>query len=256
MKALVAVKRVVDYAVKVRVNSAKSGVELNNVKMAMNPFCEIAVEQGVQMKEAGHISELIAVSCGPEKAQDTLRTALAMGADRAILLQTPLRPDQELQPLAVAKLLKWAVEKESPTMVLVGKQAIDDDCNQTGQMLAGLLGWPQGTFASGVEVSGDKTVLTVTREVDEGLQTVKMPLPAVVTCDLRLNVPRYATLPNLMKAKKKPLEVVDASSLGIDLAGRLKVLEVSEPPKREGGRKVESVEELIEKLRFEAKVLA
>jgi len=254
MRAIVAVKRVVDYAVKVRVKSDKSGVDLTNVKMSMNPFCEIAVEEGLRLKEKGHIKELIVVSCGPDKAAETLRQALAMGADRAVHLKTAMRTDQELQPLAVAKLLQKVVEKESPDMVLVGKQAIDDDSNQTGGILAGLLKWPQASCASEVHVQDDKT-LRVAKEVDSGIQEVKLPLPAVVTADLRLNEPRYATLPNLMKAKKKPMEVIDASSLGIDIAPRLQMLKVEDPPVRASGVKVESVDQLIDKLKNEAKVL-
>jgi len=255
MRALVAVKRVVDYAVKVRVRADKTAVELENVKMSMNPFCEIAVEEGLRLKEKGHISELIAVSAGPDKAAETLRQALAMGADRAIHLKTQMRTDQELQPLAVAKLLRQVVEKEQPSVVLVGKQAIDDDSNQTGAMLAGMLGWPQAGSASKVEVSEGKTHLEVDKEVDSGIQQVKIPLPAVVTADLRLNEPRYATLPNLMKAKKKPMETIDAASSGIDLAPRLQILKVEEPPVRAGGKKVESVDDLLDKLKTEAKVL-
>lgn len=223
--------------------------------MSMNPFCEIAVEEGLRLKEKGHISELIAVSCGPDKASETLRQALAMGADRAVHLKTDMRTDQELQPLAVAKLLAKVVEKETPSVVLLGKQAIDDDSNQTGALLAGLLKWPQAGCASQVEVDDGKTALTVAREVDSGIQEVKVPLPAVVTADLRLNEPRYATLPNLMKAKKKPMEVLDAASMGVDMAPRLKVVKVEEPPARAGGVKVSSVEELIDKLKNEAKVL-
>mmetsp|Transcript_89947 Transcript_89947/g.268350 ORF Transcript_89947/g.268350 Transcript_89947/m.268350 type:complete len:256 (-) Transcript_89947:114-881(-) len=255
MRGLVAVKRVVDYAVKVRVKKDLSAVELDNVKMSMNPFCEIAVEEGLRLKERGHLSELVAVSCGPDKCAETLRQALAMGADRAIHLKTPMRTDQELQPLAVAKLLAKVVEKESPSMVLLGKQAIDDDSNQTGSLLAGLMGWPQAGSASKVEVDDGKTLIKVAREVDSGIQEVQMPLPAIVTADLRLNEPRYATLPNLMKAKKKPMEVIDASSLGVDMAPRLQVLKVEEPPARAGGKKVESVDELVDKLKTEAKVL-
>merc|ERR1712048_896852 len=251
----VAVKRVVDYAVKVRVKSDKTGVDINNVKMSMNPFCEIAVEEGIRLKEKGHVSELIAVSAGPDKAAETLRQALAMGADRAIHLKTKMRTDQELQPLAVAKLLQKIVEKEEPSIVLLGKQAIDDDSNQTGQLLAGLMGWPQASSASGVQVSEDKASVSVAKEVDSGIQDITMPLPAVITADLRLNEPRYATLPNLMKAKKKKLEVIDVSSLGVDTSPRLEVLNVEEPPARAGGKKVESVEELLDKLRNEAKVL-
>jgi len=255
MRGLVAVKRVVDYAVKVRVKPDKTAVDINSVKMSMNPFCEIAVEEGLRLKEKGHISELVAVSCGPDKASETLRQALAMGADRAIHIKTKLRTDQELQPLAVAKLLAKIVEKESPNMVLVGKQAIDDDSNQTGSMLAGMLGWPQAGSASKVEVDAGKTSIEVEREVDTGIQKVKMSLPAVVTADLRLNEPRYATLPNLMKAKKKPMEVMDAESLGVDLQPRMQVIQVEEPPARAGGKKVESVDDLLSKLKGEAKVL-
>lgn len=253
MRAVVAVKRVVDYAVKVRVSADKSGVELASVKMSMNPFCEIAVEEGLRMKEKGHIKELIAVSCGPDKASETLRQALAMGADRAIHLKTSMRTDQELQPLAVAKLLQKIIEKEQPSIVLMGKQAIDDDSNQTGSMLAGMLDWPQAGSASSVEVDGES--LKVAREVDAGIQEVKIPLPAVVTADLRLNEPRYATLPNLMKAKKKPMEVIEAESLGVDMKPRLTVIQVVEPPVRAGGKKVDSVDDLINKLKTEAKAL-
>jgi electron transfer flavoprotein beta subunit len=249
MKILVPVKRVVDYNVKIRAKADGSGVETVNVKMSMNPFDEIAVEEAVRLKEAGTASEIIAVSLGVQACQETLRTALAMGADRAILVQT----DAELQPLAVAKALKAVVEREQPRLVIMGKQAIDDDCNQTGQMLAALLGWPQGTFASKV-VPGDGTV-TVTREVDGGLETVELTLPAVVTTDLRLNEPRYASLPNIMKAKKKPLETLSPTDLGVDPAPRLKTLKVAEPPKRSAGIKVGSVAELIDKLKNEAKVI-
>eukprot|EP00929_Paragymnodinium_shiwhaense_P110189 TRINITY_DN76983_c0_g1_i1.p1 TRINITY_DN76983_c0_g1~~TRINITY_DN76983_c0_g1_i1.p1 ORF type:complete len:256 (+),score=82.82 TRINITY_DN76983_c0_g1_i1:89-856(+) len=255
MRAVVAVKRVVDYAVKVRVAADKSGVALDNVKMSMNPFCEIAVEEGIRLKEKGHIKELIAVSAGGDKAAETLRQALAMGADRAIHLKTTMRTDQELQPLAVAKLLQKVVAKEEPQIVLLGKQAIDGDSNQVGQMLAGLQGWPQAGCASKVEVSDDKSSVTVSREVDSGIQDVKMPLPAVITADLRLNEPRYATLPNLMKAKKKPMEVIDAASMEVDLAPRLQVIEVNEPPARKGGVMVESIDELVEKLKSEKKCL-
>jgi electron transfer flavoprotein beta subunit len=255
MRALVAVKRVVDYAVKVRVRADQTAVEINNIKMSMNPFCEIAVEEGLRMKAAGHIKEVVAVSAGPDKAQETLRQALAMGADRAIHLKTDMRGDQELQPLAVAKLLKSIIEEEKPDVVLLGKQAIDDDSNQTGQMLAGMLSWPQACFASKVSFSDDKKTLQVEREVDAGVQEVSLPLPAVVTADLRLNEPRYATLPNLMKAKKKPMKTIDAASLGIDLAPRMEVLKVREPPVRQGGAKVESIDELVDKLKNESKVL-
>merc|ERR1712187_303605 len=233
----------------------RSAGELDNVKMSMNPFCEIAVEEGLRMKEKGHLKELVAVSAGGDKAAETLRQALAMGADRAIHLKTKMRTDQELQPLAVAKLLQKVIEKENPSLVLLGKQAIDDDSNQTGQLLAGMMEWPQASSASNVEVSEDKTPVSVAKEVDAGIQDVTMPLPAIITADLRLNEPRYATLPNLMKAKKKPLEVIDASSLDVDTTPRLQVLKVEEPPPRAGGKKVESVDDLLDKLRNEAKVL-
>ena len=249
MKILVPVKRVVDYNVKVRVKSDNTGVDIANVKMSMNPFDEIAVEEAVRLKEKGIATEVVAVSCGPAAAQETLRTALALGADRAILVETT----EELQPLAVAKLLRAVVEKEQPRVVILGKQAIDDDSNQTGQMLAALLDWPQATFASKLEISGDAA--TVKREVDGGLETVQMPLPVVVTTDLRLNEPRYATLPNIMKAKKKPLETLTPAALGVDVAPRLKTLKVVEPPKRKGGGRVADVKELVSKLRNEAKVL-
>jgi electron transfer flavoprotein beta subunit len=249
MKILVPVKRVVDYNVKIRAKADGSGVETANVKMSMNPFDEIAVEEAVRLKEAGTASEIIAVSLGAQACQETLRTALAMGADRAILVQT----DAELQPLAVAKALKAVVEREQPRLVIMGKQAIDDDCNQTGQMLAALLGWPQGTFASRV-VPGDGTV-HVTREIDGGLETVELTLPAVVTTDLRLNEPRYASLPNIMKAKKKPLETLAPADLGVEVTPRLKTLKVAEPPRRQAGIKVSSVAELVDKLRNEARVI-
>ncbi|MDZ3838481.1 MAG: electron transfer flavoprotein subunit beta/FixA family protein [Rhodospirillales bacterium] len=249
MKVLIAVKRVVDYNVKIRVKSDQSGVETANVKMSMNPFDEIAVEEAVRLKEAGVASELVAVSMGVQQAQETIRTALAMGADRGILVLA----DEELQPLAVAKLLKALVEKEQPQLVILGKQAIDDDSNQVGQMLAGLLGWSQGTFASKVAMADGKA--EVTREVDGGLETVALKLPAVVTTDLRLNTPRYASLPNIMKAKKKPIETLKAADLGVDIAPRLKVLKVEEPAKRSAGVKVGSVAELVDKLRNEAKVI-
>ena len=249
MKVLVPVKRVVDYNVKVRVKSDGSGVDTANVKMSMNPFDEIAVEEAVRLKEKGIASEVIAVSCGDAKCQETLRTAMAIGADRAILVQT----DAELQPLAVAKLLKALVDKEQPGLIILGKQAIDDDANQTGQMLAALADLPQGTFANKVEVAGDK--VQVTREIDGGLQTVELSLPAVITTDLRLNEPRYVTLPNIMKAKKKPLETVTPEQLGVDVAPRLKTLKVMEPAKRGAGIKVPDVATLVEKLKNEAKVL-
>jgi electron transfer flavoprotein beta subunit len=249
MRTLVAIKRVIDFNVKVRVKPDGSGVETANVKMSMNPFDEIAVEEAVRLEEKGVASEIVAVSCGPAAAQETLRTALALGADRAILVET----GEELQPLAVAKLLRAVIEKEQPKLVILGKQAIDDDSNQTGQMLAALLDWPQATFASKLEIAGDRA--TVKREIDGGLETVEMPLPAVVTTDLRLNEPRYATLPNIMKAKKKPLETLTPSALGVDVAPRLKTLKVVEPPKRKGGGRVADVKELVNKLRNEAKVL-
>src|SRR3954466_2544986 len=249
MKVLVAVKRVVDFNVKVRVKSDQSGVELANVKMSMNPFDEIAVEEALKLKEAGKATEVIVVSAGAQACQETLRTALALGADRAILVQT----DAELQPLAVAKLLKALADKEKPNLVILGKQAIDDDANQTGQMLAALLDWPQATFASKVEL-GDGSA-RVTREIDGGLETIDVKMPAVITTDLRLNTPRYATLPNIMKAKKKPLEVVKPDALGVDVAPRLKTLKVSEPGKRKAGVMVKDVSDLVDKLRNEAKVL-
>ena len=249
MKALVSVKRVIDYNVKVRVKPDGSGVETANVKMSMNPFDEIAVEEAVRLKEAGVVTEIIAVSCGPQACQETLRTALALGADRAILVES----DAELQPLAVAKLLKAVAGREKPDLVILGKQAIDDDSNQTGQMLAALLGWPQATFASKVKIDGGKA--QVTREVDGGLDTISVKLPAVVTTDLRLNEPRYVTLPNIMKAKKKPLENLKPDALGVDVAPRLKTLKVTEPPKRKGGVKVADAKALVEKLRNEAKVI-
>jgi electron transfer flavoprotein beta subunit len=249
MKVLVAVKRVIDYNVKIRVKSDNTGVELANVKMSMNPFDEIAVEEGVRLKEAGTATELVAVSMGVTQSQETIRTALAMGADRGILVET----DQELQPLAVAKLLKALVEREQPGLVILGKQAIDDDSNQVGQMLAALLGWAQGTFASKLTLADGKA--EVVREVDGGLETVSLVTPAVITADLRLNTPRYASLPNIMKAKKKPIETLKVDDLGVDVAPRLKTLKVVEPPKRQAGVKVESVAELVDKLRNEAKVI-
>ena len=249
MKILVAVKRVVDYNVKVRAKADGTGVETANVKMSMNPFDEIAVEEAVRLQEAGKAKEIVAVSLGVAACQDTIRTALAMGADRGVLVET----DAELQPLAVAKLLKAVVEKEKPDLVILGKQAIDDDFNQTGQMLAALLGWPQGTFASKVEV-GAGTV-NVTREIDGGLETVALKLPALVTTDLRLNEPRFVKLPNIMKAKKKPLDVLKPADLGVDIAPRLVTLSVQEPPKRQAGIKVDSVATLVDKLHKEAHVL-
>jgi len=249
MKILVPVKRVVDYNVKVRVKSDGTGVDIANVKMSMNPFDEIAVEEAVRLKEKGVATEIIAVSCGDAKCQETLRTAMAIGADRGILVETT----EELQPLAVAKLLKALVDKEQPQLVILGKQAIDDDANQTGQMLAALADLPQATFASKVEVSGDK--VNVTREVDGGLETISLGLPAVITTDLRLNEPRYVTLPNIMKAKKKQLDTVKPEDLGVDVKPRLKTLKVSEPPKRGAGIKVPDVATLVDKLKNEAKVV-
>jgi electron transfer flavoprotein beta subunit len=250
MKILVPVKRVVDYNVKIRVKADGTGVELANVKMSMNPFDEIAVEEALRLKEKGAATgEIVAVSIGPDKAAETIRTALAMGADRGVLVKT----DAAVEPLAVAKLLQALVAEEKPDLVILGKQAIDDDCNQTGQMLAALLGWPQGTFASKIEIAGGEA--EVTREVDGGLQTVRLKLPAVVTTDLRLNEPRYASLPNIMKAKKKPLAEKTPTDLGVDVAPRLKVLKTAEPPTRKAGGKVASVAELLGKLRNEAGVL-
>jgi len=243
MKLLVAVKRVIDFNVKPRVKADQTGVDLANVKMSMNPFDEIAVEEAIRLKEKGVATEIVAVSIGPAKAQETLRTALAMGADRAILVTT----DQEVEPLAVAKILAKIAEEEQPGMVILGKQAIDDDCNQTGQMLAALLGWGQGTFASKVEVSGEE--VNVTREVDGGLETVKLKLPAIVTTDLRLNEPRYASLPNIMKAKSKPLAQKTPADYGVDVSPRLTTIKVVEPSKRQAGVKVGSVDELIDKLK-------
>ncbi len=249
MKVLVAVKRVVDFNVKVRVRADGTGVETANVKMSMNPFDEIAVEEAVRLKETGTATEIIAISVGPVQCQETLRTALAIGADRAILVETAV----ETQPLAVAKILKAIVAREQPGLVIMGKQAIDDDSNQTGQMLAALLNWSQATFASKVKVSGN--ALEVTREVDGGLETLSVNLPAVVTTDLRLNEPRYVTLPNIMKAKKKPFETLTPDALGVDVAPRLKTLKVQEPPKRSAGQVVKNVTELVEKLKNEAKVI-
>ena len=249
MKILVPVKRVVDYNVKVRVKSDGTGVDLANVKMSMNPFDEIAVEEAIRLKEKGIATEIVAVSIGPQQAQETIRTALAMGADRGILVKA----EGEIEPLTVAKILKGVAEAEQPGLIIVGKQAIDDDSNQTGQMLAALLGWSQGTFASKVLPEGD--AVTVTREIDGGLQTVKLKLPAVITTDLRLNEPRYASLPNIMKAKKKPIDEKSPADYGVDPSPRLKVLNVAEPPKRAGGAKVKTVQELVEKLKNEAGVL-
>ena len=249
MKILVPVKRAVDKDVKIRVKSDGSGVELGNVKMSMNPFDEIAIEEAIRLKEAGKATEIVAVSIGAAQASETIRTALAMGADRGIMVKV----EGTAEPLAVAKILKAIAEAEKPGLIIMGKQAIDDDCNQTGQMLAALLGWPQGTFASKVALDGD--ALLVTREVDGGLQTVKLKLPAIVTTDLRLNEPRYASLPNIMKAKKKPIEAISPAALGVDPAPRLKLLKVEEPPRRQGGGKVKSVEELVDKLQNEARVI-
>ena len=249
MKVLVPVKRVIDYNVKVRVKADNSGVELANVKMAMNPFDEIAVEQALRLKEAGGADEVVAVSIGPAQNQETIRTALAMGADRGIHIEAP----HDIEPLAVAKLLKAVVERENPGLVLVGKQAIDDDCNQTGQMLAALLGWAQGTFVSALEVTGDKA--KVVREVDGGLEHLEISMPAIVSVDLRLNEPRYASLPNIMKAKKKPLDSLTGDDLGVDMTPRLTIVKVEEPPEREAGIKVADVKELVEKLKNEAKVI-
>ena len=249
MKLLVADKRVIDFNVKIRVKADKTGIETANVKMSMNPFDEIAIEEAVRLKEAGTATEIAAVSMGPQACQETIRTALAMGADRGIHVLT----DAELQPLAVAKLLKAIVERDKFDLVILGKQAIDDDCNQTGQMLAALLGWPQATFASKLKIADGNA--SVTREVDGGLETIEIKLPAIVTTDLRLNEPRYASLPNIMKAKKKPIEAISPEALGVDPAPRLKLLKVEEPPRRQGGGKVKSVEELVDKLKNEARVI-
>ena len=248
MKILVPVKRVVDYNVKVRVKPDGSGVDLNNVKMSMNPFDEIAVEEAIRLKEAGKADEIVVVSIGPAQAQETIRTALAMGADRGILVQYD---GADTEPLAVAKLLAKIVEDEQPGLVILGKQAIDNDANQTGQMLAELLGWPQGTFASKVDIADDKASVQVTREIDGGLETVALKLPAVITTDLRLNEPRYASLPNIMKAKRKPIDMKKPEDFGVDMTPHLEVLTVEEPPKRQGGIKVETVQELVEKLKAE-----
>jgi electron transfer flavoprotein beta subunit len=249
MKILVPVKRVIDYNVKVRVKADQSGVELANVKMAMNPFDEIAVEQAIRFKEAGAATEVVAISIGPEQSQETIRTALAMGADRGIHVLA----SHDTEPLAIAKILKAVIVKEEPGLVVMGKQSIDDDSNQTGQMLATLLGWPQATFASGVELNGDS--LNIIREVDSGLEHITCPMPAVITVDLRLNEPRYASLPNIMKAKKKPIDQVSLDDLGVDASQRLKTIKVEEPPAREAGIMVDSVPNLVEKLRNEAKVI-
>jgi electron transfer flavoprotein beta subunit len=249
MKVLVPVKRVVDYNVKIRVKADGSGVDIANVKMSMNPFDEIANEEAIRLREAGHATEVVAVSIGEAKCQETLRTALAMGADRAIHVEAP----SDVQPLAVAKILKALVEKEQPRLVLLGKQAIDDDSNQTGQMLGALLGWAQATFISKLELQGDQAL--VSREVDEGLERLEIRLPAIVTVDLRLNEPRYASLPNIMKAKKKPIDTVKPADLGVDVAPRLQYVKFEEPPRREAGVKVASVDELVAKLRQEAQVI-
>ncbi|MEA2933651.1 MAG: electron transfer flavoprotein beta subunit [Variibacter sp.] len=250
MKILVPVKRVVDFNVKIRVKADGSGVELSNIKMSMNPFDEIAVEEAIRLKEKGQAAEIVVVSIGPAQASETIRTALAMGADRGILVKT----DATVEPLAVAKILKAIVDQEQPGLVILGKQAIDDDCNQTGQMLAALAGWPQGTFASKLAIEGDR--ISVTREVDGGLQTIKLKSPAIVTTDLRLNEPRYASLPNIMKAKKKPIDDKKPEDYGVDTAPRLEVLKTSEPAGRKSGVKVKSVAELVDKLRNEAGVLS
>lgn len=254
MKILVPVKRVIDYNVKVRVKSDNTGVELTNVKMSMNPFDEIAIEEATRLKEAGKVEEIVAVTIGPDKAQETLRTAMAIGADRGILVKTDDPTDLGgIEPLAVAKILKGLVEKENPDFVIMGKQSIDDDSNQTGQMLAALLGWPQATFASEVVLEGGKA--KVTREIDGGLETISVDLPAIITTDLRLNEPRYASLPNIMKAKKKPLDTIEIAETGVETSPRLKVTKVSEPPKRSGGEIVPDVDTLVDKLKNEAKVI-
>lgn len=254
MKILVPVKRVIDFNVKVRVKTDGSGVDLANVKMSMNPFDEIAVEEAVRMKESGKATEVIVVTIGPAKAEEQLRTAMAIGADRGILVKTDAPTDLGgIEPLAVAKMLKALVEKEKPDLVIMGKQSIDDDSNQTGQMLAAMLGWPQGTFASKLNIESGS--LKVTREVDGGLETLSLKTPAVITTDLRLNEPRYAKLPDIMKAKKKPMETIEPSALGVDIAPRLTIVKVAEPAKRKGGIKVKTVDELIDKLKNEAKVL-
>lgn len=246
---------IVDYAVKVRVKPDKTAVELKNVKMSLNPFCEISIEEAVRLKEKKIATEVIAVSIGPKQAQDSIRTAMAMGADKGIHVQTAMRTDQELQPLGVAKCLQAIVEKTEPDLVIVGKQSIDGDNNQTGQLLAGMMDWPQATFASELTIGDDKKNMKVMREVDGGMQTLNMPLPAVVTTDLRLNEPRYATLPNIMKSRKKPLEVIKIDDLGLDLEPRLKVLSVEDPPVREAGIKVDTIPDLVDKLKNEAGVI-
>ena len=249
MKILVSVKRVVDYNVKIKIKSDNSGVDLENIKMAMNPFDEIAVEEAVRLKEKNICKEITVISVGSQKSEETIRTALAMGADKGILVET----NEDMQPLEVAKILNEIVKKNNPDLVLMGKQAIDDDCNQTGQMLAALLGWSQGTFVSKIQLK-DK-IIQVTREVDEGLETIEINLPAIVTCDLRLNEPRYASLPNIMKAKKKPIEQIFVKDLGVNVTNRIQQLKVEEPPKRKGGIKVKTVAELVSKLKNEAKVI-
>jgi electron transfer flavoprotein beta subunit len=249
MRILVAIKRVIDYNVKIRVKSDETGIETSNVKMSMNPFDEIAVEEGVRLRESGVADELIAVSIGPKQSQETIRTALAMGADRGVHIET----NEEVEPLAVAKLLKALVKKENPDLVILGKQAIDDDSNQTGQMLAALMGWPQGTFASNLGISDGKA--TVTREVDGGLETIQINIPAIVTTDLRLNTPRYASLPNIMKAKKKAIDETSPEDLGVDISARLTILKMTEPPSRQAGVIVEDIAQLVDKLRNEAKVI-
>ncbi len=249
MKILVTVKRVIDYNVQIRVKSDGSGVETENVKMSMNPPDENAVEEALRIKEAGKADEVIVISVGGEKSQETIRTALAMGADRGILIKA----DSNLEPLAVAKVLQKIIEKENPKMVLLGKQAIDDDCNQTGQMLSALLGWEQGAFVSKIEIDGNS--VSITREIDEGLEMLKLSLPVIVTCDLRLNEPRYASLPNIMKAKKKPIDLLNVEDLGVDTSPRIKQIKVEEPPKREKGIMVKDVAELVQKLKHEAKVI-
>ncbi len=255
MKVIVPVKRVVDYNVKIRIKSDKSGVELTNVKMSMNPFDEIAVEEAVRLKEKGIVSEIVVVSIGPDKAQDVIRTAMAVGADRGILVKTDAPTDLGgVEPLAVAKILKALINKEQPNLVIMGKQSIDDDSNQTGQMLAAMMGWPQATFASEVVFGSDGSA-QVTREIDGGLETLQIALPAVITTDLRLNEPRYAALPNIMKAKQKPMETLTADDLGVDFTPRLKLVSLEEPPVRKAGIKVESVDALIDKLKNEAKVI-
>ncbi|MBK9584706.1 MAG: electron transfer flavoprotein subunit beta/FixA family protein [Alphaproteobacteria bacterium] len=254
MKILIPVKRVVDYNVKIRVKSDQSGVDIANVKMSLNPFDEIAIEEAARLKESGKATEIIAISIGPDKAQEQLRTAMAIGADRGILVKTDAPIDLGgVEPLAVAKILKAIADKEKPDLIILGKQSIDDDSNQTGQMLAALLGWPQGTFASKLEIGAGS--LKVTREIDGGLQTLELKLPAIITTDLRLNEPRYAKLPDIMKAKKKPLDIIDPASLGVDIAPRLSVVKVTDPPIRKGGVKVSSVDELVDKLKNEAKVI-